>query len=180
MKANLILIISAVVIFASCSKTDDLSHVNLAAQNEAAARQSSPFTGSIDYVRNDSLTVDCDCGPYGRAIFDGGGEISHMGTSTSRSQVCYAPIFSGQTVIGFHVASQCLSIVAANGDILNFNVPPYDVMLNAQGIGTGTAQAIIAGGTGRFTSATGSISADLIDNVPLGTASISFNGMINY
>ena len=183
MKTKIFLIALVATVFASCSKTNDELLPNSSNEQIAMQRASNPLSGFLLLHRNDALTMDCNCGPYLRGVFEGVGDMSHLGSSTTRTQVCYAPIWSagpGSTILGYHVASQCASIVGANGDAITLSTSaPFDMTINASGTATGTGTYTITGGTGRFSNAAGNASVAITDSLN-GTVMGPLTGTINY
>src|ERR1700752_126036 len=86
MKANLILIISAVVIFASCSKTEQSIPGN-ALKNSTELRQASPITGTMVYHATTDFDLGCDCAPYFPTDnYFATGTLTHLGLTTSKAK----------------------------------------------------------------------------------------------
>ncbi len=152
---------------------------------EGAAGKSTarPFKGSLTYNLNTSLGLPCNCGsliPLGD--FEGAGTVTHMGLLKAKNKTCVAPIIVSGNYVGNRITVECASFVAANGDQIFCNIPPYDLYFTAQGVATGTLEAEFTGGTGRFVNATGSFTGTM--TVPLSntnTAVLSnINGTIGY
>lgn len=152
---------------------------------EGAAGKSTarPFKGSLTYNLNTSLSLPCNCGPLiPLGDFEGTGTVTHMGLLKARNKTCIAPIIVSGNYVGNRVTAQCASFVAANGDQIFCNIPPYDLYFTQQGVATGILEAEFTGGTGRFVNATGSFTGTM--TVPLSnpnTAVLSnINGTIGY
>ncbi|MES2702051.1 MAG: hypothetical protein V4649_05400 [Bacteroidota bacterium] len=184
MKKSLLTLMSAAVLFASCSKNDNKENGTVCGvrpTQTAAAKSAQPFTGQITYHFTMDYDLPCDCGSYYPAgNFYGTGNLTHLGASSSRIKPCLSPIFSGTTQIGDHVGVECASFVAANGDELYMYTHPYDLMYSGS-VATGTCNVDFAGGTGRFAGATGSFTGTVTVHPATGMATLTdINGTINY
>jgi hypothetical protein len=186
MKKQLLLIACAASLIASCSKPkNEKFPVNEAATTtaaNAAARSASPFTGSITYHFSTAFDLPCDCGAfYPGGNFEGTGNFSHLGASSSRIKPCLAPIIVEGAQVGNHVGVECASFVAANGDELYLHTHPYDLMFVGPATAMGVCTADMVGGTGRFASATGSFTGTVTVYFATGTATLAgVTGTIAY
>jgi hypothetical protein len=185
MKNQLVLLSAAILFITSCSKTNNNSVVPVANQStmpKAAARASNPLSGSIHYTYTTSFDLPCDCGttaaPAGN--YSGTGILTHLGLSSTKIKPCLSPLYSGTTLIGQHVAVECNTLTAANGDELYCNILPYDILfVGADAIGV--CNVDIAGGTGRFAGATGHFAGMATVHLTTGTADLTgISGTINY
>lgn len=181
MRDLLPLMLGAVLFAASCSKTDNLIPAadQQAKQEQPAMKQGpKPFSGSMVYQVSTAFDLTCNCDPTTTNFYYnllGSGTLSHLGLSTSKIKPCIT-----LTSYGFHVANECGSFVAANGDELYTTVSPYDLNFNPSTGFSGTLHVTFAGGTGRFTTATGSFDATLsIDFSNVATLIVT-SGAINY
>jgi len=171
----------------SCTKDESTvlkptSSPGTATSQSTSRKAGKPFTGEINYSFNAGFNMPCDCGPYYPVgTFSGSGNLSHLGLSTSDIKPCVSPVFNSDgTQTGDHVGIECAYFVAANGDRLYCYTHPYDLVYTpTAAIGHVTVDFV--GGTGRFTSATGSFTG--VVTVPYGTGTASLtniDGIINY
>lgn len=161
------------VLFASCSKesTEVVPTVN--AESTAKKNQARPFTGSMTYYFAPGADLPCDCGdffPVG--TFQGSGNLSHLGNSTSMIKPCVAPIIEDGQYVGDYVGVECAYFVAANGDSLYMYTHPYNLMHTPAGA-IGFATVDFVGGTGRFANATGQFTG----TVNVGGTSATFTNL---
>ena len=136
--------------------------------------------GDMLFRIDETFDYTCDCGSYTSVgTYKGAGQLSHLGTTTSYFKPCIAPLFNGATLVGYHVGVQCGYLEAANGNVVNVSIQPYDLLFTPAGA-AGTVNVTITGGTGRFANATGSFTAgttnDGMGNVTLD----NITGTINY
>lgn len=180
MKKTLLFLMSGALLVTACTKgTNENTSKN--AVVKTAARQASPFTGSITYHFAPDIDLPCDCGSYYPAgNFYGTGNLNHLGMSSSKIKPCLSPIITDAGHVGDHVGVECASFVAANGDELYLYTHPYDLMYSGP-FAVGTCTADFVGGTGRFASATGSFTGTVTVHAATGTATLTeVNGTINY
>jgi len=159
MKLRLFSLFLVAITIASCSKSKDnvLTTSSTEASKFGAGKSvGKPFSGSILYHFSSAFDLSCNCQTYYPAgNFYGTGNLTHLGLSSSKIKPCVAPIYSGGVYIGNHVGVECASFVAADGDELYLSIHPYDILFTAAGP-VGIATVDFAGGTGKFSSATGS------------------------
>jgi hypothetical protein len=203
MKKSLLLMTGMIIFMTSCTKTNkDTLTDNTASPTSThtiAGKHSRPFKGSINYAFATNFDLPCDCGSYSVAgNFYGTGNFTELGLTTSKIKPCVSPIYAtrptapvtnghtaespflGGTPIGNHVGVECASFVAANGDELYLSIRPYDLMFGPAAA-VGTCYVDIVGGTGRFTTATGTFSGTVTVPYTTGTASMTgVDGVIEY
>ncbi|MBS1773048.1 MAG: hypothetical protein JST82_09305 [Bacteroidetes bacterium] len=192
MKSRLLLIAAAVMIIASCRKSNESpiqSVQNAGTETETPAVSTSkstkdcgkPFHGEMIYYFTNDFNLPCNCGtatPVGNLF--GTGNLSHLGLSTSKIKPCSVPIMVGTNYIGDHIAVECGSFVAANGDELYCYTYPYDLMFGATAA-VGTIHCDFVGGTGRFKHATGSFTGTITVSYTAPTATLTgITGTIDY
>src|SRR5687768_1358719 len=139
MRVSLLLLLSTVLLVASCRKSNEAPISGTSAETvKSPAYKKGPkaktISGSMVYNVNPNFDLPCDCGslfPVG--TFYGTGNISHLGAATSLIKPCFAPIISGGVQIGNHVGAECATFTAANGDILYCYTYPYDLMFTPMG-----------------------------------------------
>src|SRR4030095_13852490 len=114
MKKLLSLIFCAVVVLASCSKTDNGLSTS-PGNNSPELRKATPFKGTLVFLATTDFDLACDCGTYSPTDnYFGTGNFTHLGLTTSKAKGCIAPVFEDNVLVGFHVNSLCASFVAAN------------------------------------------------------------------
>ncbi len=184
MRRKLLLGASIAILFAACSKVDTTVTPSAANFNsEASAKKDSegkPFKGALTLTIDMENDLSCDCGNFASAgTYSGSGNLSHLGNSKAYIKPCIAPIFSGNALVGYHVGVQCGYFVAANGDIVNCDVQPYDLMFTATG-GVGNVTVKFAGGTGRFKNAKGTFTGYTTNDGMGNVTFTNINGKIDY
>ncbi len=181
MRTYLSLLLGIVLLASSCRKTENVVPSGASADIAATAKQSRPISGNMYYQFASDYDLPCDCGSnFPAGNFYGSGTMTHLGNANSKIKPCVSPIFSGTTQIGNHVAIECATFIAANGDEIWCTTRPYNLMFGATAA-SGTAIVDFVGGTGRFANATGTVTG--LVTVPYGTGTASFtniNGTINY
>lgn len=183
MKKQFLLLLAATIVISSCRKEDSFAPTNASNGLESVAKTSNTraVSGSMYYQADATNSLSCNCGsffPVG--TFSGSGNLTHLGSSTSKIKPCVAPLYSGSSQIGNHVGIECAYFQAANGDILYCTTRPYDLLFTATAA-VGTAIVDFTGGTGRFAGATGSITGLVTVPYSGGTASFTnINGTITY
>jgi len=157
---------------ASCRK-DERTEVSLPQQTATTQPQlkktAKPFSGSMTTVPSTSTSLNCNCGTLvDLGTSTGSGNFSHMGNTTAKLRPCVS-----FTQTGFNVGSQCGYLTAANGDDLYTNINPYTLTFNPVTMTfDGVLHIDFAGGTGRFSDATGSFDASL-------SVDLANNGALN-
>jgi hypothetical protein len=164
----------AAMVITSCSK--DGNEVTPAATSHTAQMKASPvktISGSITYQADMNYDLPCDCGPYFNVgTFSGSGTISHLGLATSSIKPCLSPtVVNG--VPGYHVAQECATLFAANGDQLICETLPYDILFTPTGLGIGNLEVVFNGGTGKFAGATGGFTGTVTIDMASGSAVLS-------
>ncbi len=185
MKHPLLIAIMLLTIM-SCRKAGN-DVVSTTADNGTAATAmqkstSVPFKGSMTYTLNTTLNLPCNCGTLATVgNFDGQGTVTHMGLLRSKNKTCASPIMAGTTQIGNHIVIECASFRAANGEEIYVNINPYDLMFGPTAA-TAALYAEFAGGTGRFSNATGSFTGTITlhYNNPNVVTLTGIDGSINY
>lgn len=172
MKKLLFVALGALLI-ASCSKDgSDIANVEPDA-GSLAKTQGRPFTGSMSYNANMNADLPCNCGDFAPVgTFDGTGNLSHLGKTTSMIKPCVAPLIQDGNYVGFYVGVECAYFVAANGDSLYMYTHPYNLYFTPVG-GVGVATVDFVGGTGRFKNATGQFTG----TVTVGQTSATFTNL---
>jgi hypothetical protein len=191
MKKQLLLFVSAALIFSSCSKSNSnnavpdpntTSATNGSTQPKVAGRGAKEFSGSLAYSFTTAFDLPCTFGsftPVGNLY--GTGTISHLGLSSSKIKPCVIPIFSGGTQIGDSVGVECATLVSASGDEVYTNIRPYGLYFIGPTSAMGMLHADITGGTGRFAGATGGFTGTVTVFFSTGTATCTgITGTINY
>jgi hypothetical protein len=164
MKNKVLIAALALLGFASCKKEDIQATNAEGISLQSVAKKSVPLSGSMSYTPSQNYDMSCDCGGLSPFLtFSGTGSMTHLGNVTSSYiKPCTAPIFNENGFVGLHVGIECASpFVASNGDQLNISIAPYNVYINNTGTFTGTVSCSIAGGTGRFSNASGSFTGTL-------------------
>ena len=168
-KVFIIVMAMAAMIASSCRKTSEtitpsqpLRGAAVAASEPSgsmAKNGGKPFKGNVTLTLNNALSLPCNCGSLiDVGNFEGSGNITHMGKMSLSNKTCAAPIIVSGNHVGNRITVTCGTFTAANGDIINVNIPPYDIMFtNTAAVGTLNAE--FNGGTGRFTDASGSFTA---------------------
>jgi hypothetical protein len=180
MSKSLLILFSFLILLSACNKSSETG-ITPVKQNPAF-RSNAPFSGTMSYQLNTSLDLPCNCGIYAPVgTFSGAGTFSHLGASTSNIKPCAELLIVNGNPVGFYVGMECGSFVAANGDELWCTIPAYNLYFTNTGMASGTIVANFAGGTGRFTNATGSFTGTITNNPVLNTATLTgVTGTINY
>lgn len=186
MKKQLFAVLASAALFSACSKkSNDIVPSNTETVSTTAQAKSKkcsvPFTGYINYHTTTAFNLNCtpSSGSFPAGNYDGSGNLSHMGITTSKLEPCVTPLFAGTTQIGFKVTDVCGSFTAANGDEIFCHVYPYPLLFTPAGA-IGAMHADIIGGTGRFDDATGSFTA-IVQNDAEGNSYLkNINGTIRY
>lgn len=182
---NVLFVLVALVLAGGCTKealTTTDADLDLRGKNPVEKH----FTGVIDYVRvaPEELSISCECTEPAEIgnWFSGTGNITHMGNSTSETIPCITYILLEGNVIGYTVEAQCNTLVAANGDELFMEVEPYTMLLdfNCFCQFTGSANVSFNGGTGRFADATGTGTADVVNDLASEVVSTTIDALITY
>jgi hypothetical protein len=140
----------------------------------------SPFKGALTLSFAPESNMPCDCqGFMDAGTYVGSGNLTHLGLSTAEIKPCIAPIFSGNALIGYHVGVQCGYFKAANGDVVNCSVHPYDLLFTAIG-GVGNVTVDFAGGTGKFKNASGSFTGYTTNDGQGNVTLTNIDGTIKY
>lgn len=180
MKIKLLAILCLALAAGSCRKAKTDAQTNNKPDVSSVAKTSRPFSGSMTYHFTTDFDLACthpETIPAGN--YNGSGNLSHLGATTSRFEPCIVPMFSGNAVIGLHVMHVCGSFVASNGDELYCSSRPYDLMFTNTGA-VGTTTIDFAGGTGRFANASGTITG-IVTNDNFGNSVLSnISGNISY
>lgn len=167
MKSKLLVLSAAILLVASCKKVDNsaLTSGDVAANVESTSmakqkcKESHKLTGTLVYDASTAFNLPCNCGSYvPLGNYYGTGELSHLGTATSKIKPCMAPIIANNQMIGMHIGAECGTLVAANGDKINCDIKPYDLLFGPTGA-TGIVRVEFDGGTGRFDDADGGFTA---------------------
>jgi hypothetical protein len=190
----LVISMFAIILFSltSCQKDsndllmmeDDSSLIGL-----KNSQQERPFSGSMTYYHDLESEYTCDCSegyaPGGPWV--GTGNFTHLGNSEGWSVPCF--VFGWSTELGYHFEndSQCGEFIAANGDILNLDIPSYIIVYDVEcGCFSGSVTGTFDGGTGRFEDATGEVTAEVVAYLPVfdpsivSTTTTTKDGVINY
>jgi len=170
------LILFGFILLMGCNKSrNEIVPTPTTTTPTVAMRADNPFAGTVIYKASFTYDLPCDCKgfmPVGTYV--GTGNLTHLGLITSNIKPCVSP-----TAYGYHVAVECGSFIAANGDELYCDTAPYDLYWGADGA-SGAIIVTFSGGTGRFAEARGSftgiISIDALGNGKLD----NINGTINY
>ncbi len=113
-------------------------------------------------------------GPVPVGAIMGSGTATHLGLFTNTATINFIPDASDPTLV--HPSGEG-TFVAANGDKLNIVIEDA-LMSLVTGIGGGTFR--IAGGTGRFANASGSMTAVVEQNFVTGAYELTAVGKIDY
>lgn len=194
MKKELLLLAAVLLFIGSCKKDNSVQPAGqnqistLARESEGSDDDNSDgnphsraFHGSITYQLSATDFLTCNCGNLSSAgTYTGSGTLSHLGITTSNIKPCFAPIFSGNNVVGLYTGSECASFVAANNDVVYLNTHPYNLMFTNTGA-SGSVTIDIIGGTGRFNNASGSFTATVTLNATHTTGALdNISGTITY
>ena len=158
------------------------------AAKKASNPQARPFRGSVTSFVDEETDFTCECpegylpgGPWG-----GTGNITHMGKVSSLVIPCYKFHYLGEDSY-FEVIGNCGEMLAANGDELNLDIPPYTLEYDVEsGCFCATFVSPINGGTGRFEGATGEVTQTVVAYLPIfdtaiiPTTTSTFDGYIVY
>lgn len=188
MKKNFFLAMLVALIFVSCSKTDDpFIPVNESTnQNETGVLNKKDYheiSGKLTY--KSSTAFDLDCGDHwSEGYFTDGnylgqGELKSLGNTKSKTKAWVNFIYGSAGPIGVHIGYQCLSFTAPNGDDLYLSTDGYNLYFNSTGSAVGTCEFAFAGGTGKYTNATGSFKGDVV-NPLTGSFTVDLTGKLSY
>ena len=186
MKTKLLIIVMMMAVAMSCRKGSgsalQATGSESAPTNLANKNTGRPFKGSMIFQLSTTLNLPCNCGTLATVgSFTGQGNITHMGLLQSQYKTCASPIMAGTMQIGNHIVITCGKFIAANGDEINVNIAPYDLMFgNTAASGVLTAE--FNGGTGRFVNATGSFTGIITVNYAQPNTAVLSNidGSIDY
>jgi hypothetical protein len=182
MKNQILLLSVALLFITSCSKTNDKTLVQSQVNTpRSAGKAARTISGSIHYTYTTDFDLPCDCGAQVSAgNYVGTGTLTHLGMSSSKIKPCLSPLYSGASMIGQHVGTECNTLAGADGDELYCNILPYDILF-AGADAIGVINIDIIGGTGKFAGATGHFSGTATVHLSLGTADLEgINGTIDY
>lgn len=145
-------------------------------------KKSVPFKGKGLYMPDPGISLSCSCA-FLAAPDAGSGNLTHMGNVTSESHTCVDDFITlpDSTIIGFSILSQCVSVVAANGDEVTLELAAPFIMLFDPDCAciTGIGEYNITGGTGRFEGACGLVSIRAENNLA-GQVKTEWDGHISF
>jgi len=179
LRSTLIILIGSFAFFTACRKSENITPT----RQQPVLRVNTPFSGSMTFNLTTSSSF-CNCASLGnpmiqsQGVFQGTGQMTYFGNCTSVIEPCAGLNFVNGVPVGIHVAMECGSFVAANGDEVYCSIPPYDLPFTATGP-NGTITVNFNGGTGRFTNATGGFTANLAVQGPIAYLT-NISGNINY
>jgi hypothetical protein len=168
MKKLMPLLALALIVLFGCAKEEanelllvdnTISSLDIDSDAKASNPNPRPFKGTIVYTGNDN-SIECGCLESERGEFAGSGRLTHLGLTTSETDVCNTagPCF------GFTASEQCTEFTAANGDLLfAYLVDSYVVCGDfPDPFLYGETSIVFDGGTGRFEEASGQADVEII------------------
>ena len=155
-----------------------LAALSAASLSAVAGPTSVPFSANLS--TNEQIGPNpalCQSAPYLAGSTTGSGHANHLGRVTGTAQDCVTPPTAGYT---YTFKDGKLTLIAANGDELRAD---YSGTLNptaVQPIYAITGSYRITGGTGRFSSASGSGQLGGTENLQTGQGQFLLTGTISY
>ncbi len=151
-----VFIVAGICLLMTCSKTDEYLNNN---QDDNALKSATktvtvPFKANFSvWDHSDNTNNSCGGKPVFFLTMEGFGPATHLGKMTTRMTFCC------NTETGYYYNTTG-SFVGANGDILFFEIPEGQIIVNEQDNSyyyqtRFNDRIIFTGGTGRFEGATG-------------------------
>jgi hypothetical protein len=143
--------------------------------------QPRPFKGTIVYEQVAANGLECGCTNGQLVQIEGSGTVTHLGRVSSATSYCLL-LGAAQNCPGpgALVNNACLTITAANGDEINLDVlTPYETCITACCF-EASIQGTFNGGTGRFDDASGTWTAEIIQELGSPVSTVTVDGQITY
>ncbi|HKR04462.1 MAG TPA: hypothetical protein VJY62_07485 [Bacteroidia bacterium] len=183
---KLTIIIAALGLLAACNKQSDDLSVPESSQNNSTLRHARPFNATLNAAA-DANAAPTPCSgvvPFAASDFLLSGTATHTGLMNAQTSRLHHVSCDVNVTTMLLTTNVTVDLVAANGDIIHCT---GDDVVNVANLltGTGTTGTItgtwtITGGTGRFNSASGSVTISGLVDFVTNSFSCECVGTISY
>lgn len=185
MKKNYLLAMIVALIFTSCSKTEDLIIPATGNQTESGVLNKKSkvieVEGTLTYKKSSSDNVSCGDHWSEGYVTDGSylatGKLEGLGNLTSPSKAWVNFPGGGTIHVGYVCSSFKLS--EGKGNEIFLTIDSYDLGFVSSTLAVGNCNINIAGGTGKYQYATGSLTG-YVENPLNGSFTLKLEGEVSY